>query len=118
MERPTDQHLRPAPARAALPIPTSASAPAAQARAGNDPELDARRKRAADEQAAQLKQRQERDAAAPAENCARTRAHVGVVSSGRRVARANAQGEPEILDDRARAEEMRRARSIIASDCR
>jgi hypothetical protein len=32
--------------------------------------------------------------------------------------RVNAKGETEILDDRARAEEMRQVREVISSECR
>jgi hypothetical protein len=32
--------------------------------------------------------------------------------------RTNAQGEREVLDDKGRAEEMQRARAVIASDCK
>jgi hypothetical protein len=35
-----------------------------------------------------------------------------------RLTRTNAQGEREVLDDKARTEEMQRARMIIESDCR
>jgi hypothetical protein len=34
------------------------------------------------------------------------------------MARVNDKGEREVLDDKARADEMRRARDVIASDCR
>jgi hypothetical protein len=34
------------------------------------------------------------------------------------MARTNDKGEREILDDKARADEMRRTREIIAADCR
>jgi hypothetical protein len=40
------------------------------------------------------------------------------MESGQRMARVNEKGEREVLDDRGRAEEMRQARSVIASDCR
>ena len=34
------------------------------------------------------------------------------------MSRVNDKGEREVLDDRGRAEEMRQAREVIASDCR
>jgi hypothetical protein len=67
---------------------------------------------------AQQRQQQERDAAARAENCSRARAHLAALADGQRMTRNNAQGEREVLDDKGRAEEMQRARAIIASDCR
>jgi len=52
------------------------------------------------------------------ENCGRARAHLASLESGHRIARTNEKGEREILDDRGRADEMRRTREVIASDCR
>jgi hypothetical protein len=83
-----------------------------------DPELEARRKRALDEQAAQQRQAQERDAAVRADNCTRAQAALALLSDGQRVTRTNAQGEREVLDDKARADELQRIRTVIASDCR
>ena len=40
------------------------------------------------------------------------------MESGQRMARMNDKGEREILDDKQRAEESRRAREVIASDCK
>jgi hypothetical protein len=40
------------------------------------------------------------------------------LDSGMRLARVNDRGEREILDDKQRAEETQRARSVVASDCR
>jgi hypothetical protein len=118
LERPTTV-VRRAPA-AAAPAP-AASAPV---RAGGapvaavDPELEARRKKAADEQQAQQKAQQDKDAAQRAENCGRARQHLSALNDGMRIARTNDKGEREILDDKGRAEEMQRARQVIASDCK
>ncbi len=115
LARPTDQRrVAPKPAAAA----SAASAPRAATAPATDPELDARRQRAADEQLAQQRQQQERDAAVRAENCSRARAHMNALADGQRMTRTNAQGEREVLDDKGRAEEMHRARAVIASDCR
>jgi len=40
------------------------------------------------------------------------------LEGGQRMARINDKGERENLDDNARADEMRRAREVIASECR
>lgn len=118
LERPTDPRkllrLAPAPAASA----PSATTSAARAGGGGDPELDARRRRAADEQAAQQRQLEAQNAATRTENCTRARNQLQALNDGLRMARTNAQGEREVLDDKGRAEEMQRARSIIASDCR
>ena len=60
----------------------------------------------------------ERNAQRKAENCRNARAHLAALNTGQRIARYNAQGEREILDDKQRAAEARRARDVIASDCR
>jgi Domain of unknown function (DUF4124) len=104
-------------ASAAASASTSASAPAVPAAARVDPELEARRKKAELEQAAQKKQAEERVAAARAENCQRAQSHMRNIDSGIRMARTNAKGEPEVLDDRMRAEEAERTRSVIAANC-
>ena len=84
----------------------------------NDPELDARRKKATAEQEQKQKVEQEKDAAQRADNCARAKSHLSALSDGLRIARTNDKGEREILDDKGRAEEMQRARQTIASDCK
>jgi Domain of unknown function (DUF4124) len=84
----------------------------------NDPELEARRKRALEEQAVQQRQQQEQADALRAENCRRAQSAQALLSDGQRVSRTNAQGEREVLDDAARAAELQRIRAVIASDCR
>ena len=97
---------------------SAASAVAVNAGPRTDPELEARRKRAADEQLAVQRQQQEKDAAVRSENCGRARGHLAALVDGQRMSRTNAQGEREVLDDKGRAEEIQRARAVIASDCR
>jgi hypothetical protein len=107
--------------RAAAPTaPASAAvtaAPTAVAQ-GSDPELEARRKKAATEQEQKQKVEQEKDAAQRAENCSRAKSHLAALGDGLRIARTNDKGEREILDDKGRADEMQRARQVIASDCK
>lgn len=118
LERPPVQRARFAANAAAaaslpaLPKPTINAAP------GVDPELEARRKAAANEQMAQQKAEEQRVAAVRAENCSRAKGHLAALSEGHRLARTNEKGEREVLDDKGRAEEMQRARSVIASDCK
>jgi hypothetical protein len=110
---------RPQARARAVPPPAAAAsaAPAASA-----PPVDARleaRKRAADEQQREkAKAEEDKLAAARAENCRRARNHLSTLDSGIRMTRTNDKGEREILDDKARADETRRAREVIASDCR
>ncbi len=83
-----------------------------------DRELEARKRAAEQEQAARLKAEEDKVAATRAENCRRARGHVAALEGGQRIGRINEKGEHEVLDDKGRAEELRRAREIIASDCR
>ena len=118
LARPAEQRTAggaPSPAPAASATPTSARPVVT---VGTDPELEARRKRAADEQSLKKQQDAQREAAARAENCNRVRANLGALSQGGRIARANAQGEREILDDKGIAEELKRAQAAVASECR
>jgi hypothetical protein len=120
LQRPTDQHKR---AGTSAVAPGAAASTAVQgvqdksAARGTDPELEARRKHAADERAAQSQQEKDHLAKARADNCTRARSQLAALSDGQRLSRANAQGEAIILDDRARAEETERTRAVIASDC-
>lgn len=121
LERPNQVVRRTA---AAAPAST-ASAPAAPTLQGGgattqqtDPELEARRKKMTEEEQAKQKQQQEKDALQRADNCSRARSHLAALNDGLRMSRTNAQGEREVLDDKARAEEMQRARQVIASDCK
>ena len=95
---------------------------AAASSAHTDPDLEARARkeaaRKAETQAAQQKAEEAKIAAARADNCLRARSQLKMLDDGVRIARTNAAGEREILDDKARAGEQARMRSIIASDCR
>ncbi|MEO7243791.1 MAG: DUF4124 domain-containing protein [Rubrivivax sp.] len=123
---------RPRGARAPVPVlvvaDPAASAPAAEAsapafpgsavRSGTDPALEARRKQT--ELDKQRKEKAEADklAAQRADNCRRAQSHLATLDSGIRLQRVNGKGEREILNDAQRADETRRTRDIIASDCR
>ncbi len=102
----------PAPAPVA---PTAANAPKLS---GKDKELEARKKQAEEGEAAKKKADEEKLAKARAENCTRARQSKAGLDSGIRIARTNAQGEREIMDDAARAAETRRVQTIIESDCK
>jgi hypothetical protein len=116
LERPTTV-VRRAPAPTAAASAAATAAPTALAQ-GNDPELEARRKKAAAEQEQKQKVEQEKDAAQRGENCSRAKSHLAALGDGLRIARTNDKGEREILDDKGRADEMQRARQVIASDCK
>jgi hypothetical protein len=108
---PTAQGQTVSPKAPATPTSAGAANPA-------DAELERRRKAADQEKADKAKADEERRKATRAENCARARSAAATYESGQRVARINEQGEREFLDDRQRAEEAKRARDAMASECR
>jgi len=114
MQRPEVVTRKPVVAAA----PASAASATVAGKAQVDPELEEKRRRAEQEQAAKAKAEEQKIAAVRKENCQRAREQVATLDSGQRIARIKADGEREILDDEQRARESRRAREAIASDCR
>jgi hypothetical protein len=108
-----------APIVTAAPTAAVAASAAGSAPRGADAELEAKRKKAEAEAAAKAKADQEKFAAARADNCGRAKAQMTTLESGIRIAQTNVKtGEREYLDDKQRADEVRRAREVIASDCK
>jgi hypothetical protein len=118
----------PAPSQSQLPSqPATTAASAALPRAsastglprpsGVDRDLEERTRRAEDADKARQAAEAERVARAKADNCARARQGRSTFDSGIRIARINANGEREIMDDTARAAESQRLQSIIDSEC-
>jgi hypothetical protein len=83
-----------------------------------EPELEAKRRKAEQEQAAKTHAEEEKAAAARADNCARAKGYMRQLDDGMRIVRTNDKGEREILDDKQRAAEAQRTREVIASDCK
>lgn len=110
--RPTGATLR---AQAATVVPAASAA--SQPGKAVDPELEAKRKKAEQEDAAKAKAEEQRVAAAKAENCSRAREQLRTLDSGIRIARINEKGEREILDDKSRADELKRARDVASANC-
>lgn len=104
---------RPQPPGAAASAPPSAPA----ASQPSEREIAARRRAEAEQQARQ-KEEEARQAAQRAETCRQARAQLAALESGDRLARYNEKGEREVLDDAARAAEIRRTRDFIAAECR
>ena len=106
----------------AAPSVATASAPFGKASApklsGKDAQLEAKKKQAEEAQTASKKAEEEKVAAAKTENCGRAKRGVASFESGVRIATINAQGEREIMADKARAAETRRLQEIVASDCK
>lgn len=117
---------RPGPARAATTAATpAASSPAVSSTApvvppkavGRDEVLEAKKKQADEAEQAKKKAEVDRMAKARTENCARARSAKVTLDSGIRIATTNAKGEREIMDDKARAGEIKRIDDIIRTDC-
>jgi hypothetical protein len=117
LQRPAAAQRRMESASTAASAPSASASAAAEGKAV-DPELEAKRRKAEQDEEAKRKAEQERLAAARADNCARARGYLRTLDDGIRIARTNDKGEREILDDKARTEEARRTRDIIASDCK
>ncbi|MCY7317043.1 MAG: DUF4124 domain-containing protein, partial [Rubrivivax sp.] len=94
-------------------LPTAPRAPTALER-----EVHARKKAADEEKTTRSRAEEERNANLRAENCRGARSQLSALESGQRIARTNDKGEREVLDDKGRADEMRRAREVISSECR
>lgn len=107
----------------AAQAPLEPPAPAASGpAAASAPSALEQRKKAADQEKAE-KQKAEHDAiearnaAIRKDNCARAQASLANLQSGQRIARVNAKGEREIMDDAARAAETKYAQDVVASNC-
>jgi hypothetical protein len=113
-----------APAEAAPPgtVTAKATAPSVAGSApkvtGKDKALEDKKKQQEAEAAAKKKAEDEKFAQAKAENCAIVKRNRAAYESGVRIARTNAKGETEYLDDAQRASEMKRMDGIIARDCK
>ena len=100
------------------PASTAAAPPTLAASGGVDKALEAKKKQAKEAEAAKRKADEERIAKGQIENCARAKQAKMTFDSGVRVSRTNAAGEQEVMDDAARAEEMKRIQAIMARDCK
>jgi hypothetical protein len=98
--------------------PQAAASPAPEAKPRVDKELEEKIKKAEEAKKAQEAAEAQKVAQAKAENCGRARQAKATYDSGIRVARLNAQGEREIIDDATRAQEQKRLQSVIESDCK
>jgi hypothetical protein len=118
---PTRGGFTQAPAEADAPdaaASKSREAAAAPKPPGVDKELEEKTKKAQAEEKAKQAAEAEKNAKVKADNCDRARQGKATFDSGIRVAKVNAKGEREIMDDAARAAEQNRLQSIIESDCK
>lgn len=117
LQRPHAAQRR-AAATPVAPVASVASAASAAPVRTVDAELEAKRRKAEQETEAKQKAADEKLAAMRAENCVRARNYLRSLDDGVRMARSNEKGEREILDEKARADEARRTRELIASECK
>lgn len=85
---------------------------------GTDKDLQDKKKKAEEAEAAKRKDEEEKVLKAKVENCARAKQAKASFDSGVRIARTNDKGEREVMDDSARASEMKRIQSVIETDCK
>lgn len=104
--------------QAAAPASAQIKAASAPKLSQLDKELLEKKKQAADAEAAKRRAEEDRVTRAKTENCALGKQAKANLDSGLRVARTNAKGEREILDDAARLAETQRVQSVIDTSCR
>jgi IS5 family transposase len=130
IRRPAGRAAPPAAPPAAPATAAPAASPAAAA-AGNSAATKAVGPRTAAEQEQDFRKRQQertdadkKQAEAQAAtarreaDCERARGYLRQLEDGMRIARTDAQGNREILDDAARSAEMQRTRDLISSTCK
>lgn len=118
LKRPANTKLPEVGAIASAPAASAADAASTPGSNKLEAEADARKAKAEQEEKAKRKATEEANAAIGKDNCARAKRQLTTIDSGIRISRTNDKGEREILDDKGRAEEAQRARSVIAADCK
>jgi hypothetical protein len=109
----------------AAPAPGDARAaaaePAAAASTASESALDKKKKAAdkdkADKEKADRAVVDAKNAAIRKDNCTRAQAALPGIQNGSRIARVNANGEREVLDDAGRAQELKRTQEVISTNC-
>ena len=102
----------------AKPPAVPASKASAPKLSGKDVELEAKKKRADDEEAGKKKADEEKIAKTKSENCERAKTGLATLQSGVRMSAVNANGEREVFDDAKRASEAKRAQEVIDASCK
>ncbi len=85
---------------------------------GVDKELEAKKKQTLDAEAAKQRAEEEQTRKSKGENCARAKQAKSGLESGIRLSRTNAAGQREVLDDSARAAELKHIQNVIDSECK
>ncbi len=127
LKRPPGARIAPPPAAAddpsaapagATPAPAAKANPGGLKLSGKDPQLEAKKKQAEEEEAAKKKGEEEKIAKARADSCERAKKAQASLQSGVRMSTTNAKGEREVMDDNARAVEQKRLQAIVDGDCK
>jgi hypothetical protein len=113
-----EQDILQRPAAALRRVVPASAPPVAAAPKMVEPELEAKRRKSEADEQAKNKAEEEKAAAVRAENCTRAKSYLRTLDDGMRIVRTNDKGEREYLDDRQRAEEARKTRETISSDCK
>jgi len=100
--------------------PIAASAPAPIASGPNKAELEQQAKQKQQDQdvAAKQKEEERKLAMQRRDNCSRAQDNLKLLQDGVRLTRANEKGESVVLDERQRAAEIQRTRTVMSSECR
>jgi hypothetical protein len=98
----------------------SASAPPPPASAPSKTELERQAREKQQDKDAQLRQKEAdaKQAEQRRDNCVRAKENMKMLQDGIRLTRQNDKGEPIVIDERQRAEEIARTRTVIDSECR
>jgi hypothetical protein len=99
---------------------SAASAPPPPASAPSKAEIERKTRERQQDKETQAKQKEAeaKQAEQRRDNCVRARENMKMLQDGVRLTRNNDKGEPIVIDERQRAEEVTRTRSVIESECR
>lgn len=121
LKRPGSREAATSPSAAGDLKPTGSDAPSPGAAApklsGVDQELLQKKRKAEEAETARRNAEKEKILIAKVENCARAKQVKANLSSNIRLVQINEKGERVVIDDAKRAEELKRAQSVIDSDC-
>ena len=95
-----------------------ASAPASTGASKADLERQARVKQQDKDAQARQKENEVKQAEMRRDNCVRAKENMKLLQDGIRLTRQNEKGEAIVIDERQRAEEVQRTRTVIDSECR
>lgn len=103
---------------ASAEVPAPQLAASAPKLSGVDKDLEEKKKKTEEAELVKRKAEEEKVLKAKIENCARAKQAKANFDSGVRIARTNEKGEREVMDDAARASEVKRIHSVIEADCK